>query len=173
MTSAYVQSRLEAVAMVMREGLEDPLDDMGLVQQQLEQISVIMRMDYAKTCSLLISLFEQSAQSFQELVRSPIATTVDLAIQEGLLWLKKKIQLNFTDSVNNSFNFCPGRLTWLVYIIGAAIGGRVSFTSSDEHDSMDGELVCRFVDWFQIWNFLLLFIFSFSLQCFTVNELDR
>ncbi|KAI9558642.1 hypothetical protein GHT06_015430 [Daphnia sinensis] len=117
-TSAYVQSRLEAVAMVMREGLEDPLDDMGLVQQQLEQISVIMRMDYAKTCSLLISLFEQSAQSFQELVRSPIATPVDLAIQEG-------------------------RLTWLVYIIGAAIGGRVSFTSSDEHDSMDGELVCR------------------------------
>lgn len=88
MTSAYVQSRLEAVAMVMREGLEDPLDDMGLVQQQLEQISVIMRMDYAKTCSLLISLFEQSAQSFQELVRSPIATTVDLAIQEGLLGFK-------------------------------------------------------------------------------------
>lgn len=38
-----------------------------------------------------------------------------------------------------------GRLTWLVYIIGAAIGGRVSFTSSDEHDSMDGELVCRYV----------------------------
>lgn len=57
-----------------------------------------------------------------------------------------KIQLKFTDYVNNSFNFCPGRLTWLVYIIGAAIGGRVSFTSSDEHDSMDGELVCRFVD---------------------------
>ena len=36
-----------------------------------------------------------------------------------------------------------GRLTWLVYIIGAAIGGRVSFTSSDEYDAMDGELVCR------------------------------
>ena len=83
-TSAYVQSRLEAVAMVMREGLEDPLDDMGLIQQQLEQISVIMRMDYAKTCSLLVNLFDQSAQSFQELVNSPItATPVDLAIQEG------------------------------------------------------------------------------------------
>lgn len=69
--------------MVMRDGLEDPLDDMGLVQQQLEQISVIMRMDYAKTCSLLISLFEQSAQSFQKLISSPIQTPVDLAIQEG------------------------------------------------------------------------------------------
>ena len=73
--------------MVMREGLEDPLDDMGLIQQQLEQISVIMRMDYAKTCSLLIGLFEQSAQSFQELVNSPVTTAVDLAIQEGHLFI--------------------------------------------------------------------------------------
>jgi hypothetical protein len=39
--------------------------------------------------------------------------------------------------------FCEGRLTWLVYIIGAAVGGRVSFNSNDEHDAMDGELVCR------------------------------
>ena len=38
-----------------------------------------------------------------------------------------------------------GRLTWLVYIIGAVIGGRVSFASTDEHDEMDGELVCRSV----------------------------
>jgi len=37
-----------------------------------------------------------------------------------------------------------GRLTWLVYIIGAVIGGRVSFASTDEHDEMDGELVCRY-----------------------------
>lgn len=38
---------------------------------------------------------------------------------------------------------CAGRLTWLVYIIGAVIGGRVSFASTDEQDAMDGELVCR------------------------------
>ena len=30
-----------------------------------------------------------------------------------------------------------------MYIIGAAVGGRVSFNSNDEHDAMDGELVCR------------------------------
>ena len=36
-----------------------------------------------------------------------------------------------------------GRLTWLVYIIGAVIGGRVSFTSVEEHDGLDGQLVCR------------------------------
>ena len=27
--------------------------------------------------------------------------------------------------------------------IGSAIGGRVSFNSNEEHDAMDGELVCR------------------------------
>merc|ERR1712126_414114 len=36
-----------------------------------------------------------------------------------------------------------GRPTWLVHIIGTAVGGRVSFNSNDEHDAMDGELVCR------------------------------
>lgn len=36
-----------------------------------------------------------------------------------------------------------GQLTWLVYMIGSAIGGRVSFNTSDDHDAMDGELVCR------------------------------
>ena len=41
------------------------------------------------------------------------------------------------------YDYQEGRLTWLVYIIGAAVGGRVSFNSNDEHDAMDGELVCR------------------------------
>lgn len=41
--------------------------------------------------------------------------------------------------------FCifSGRLSWLVYIIGAVIGGRISFASTDDHDAMDGELACR------------------------------
>lgn len=43
----------------------------------------------------------------------------------------------------NGISPVAGRLTWLVYIIGAVIGGRVSFASTDEQDAMDGELVCR------------------------------
>lgn len=39
--------------------------------------------------------------------------------------------------------FISGQLTWLVYIIGSAVGGRVSFNSNEEHDTMDGELVYR------------------------------
>ncbi|OWK49924.1 Exportin-7, partial [Lonchura striata] len=101
-----------------RDGLEDPLEDTGLVQQQLDQLSTIGRCEYEKTCALLVQLFDQAAQSYQELLQSASASPMDLAVQEG-------------------------RLTWLVYIIGAVIGGRVSFASTDEQDAMDGELVCR------------------------------
>ncbi|XP_025937683.1 exportin-7 isoform X4 [Apteryx rowi] len=117
-TKAYITSRLESVHIILRDGLEDPLDDTGLVQQQLDQLSTIGRCEYEKTCALLVQLFDQSAQSYQELLQSATASPMDVAVQEG-------------------------RLTWLVYIIGAVIGGRVSFASTDEQDAMDGELVCR------------------------------
>uniref|UniRef100_A0A0K8S6Q8 Exportin-7/Ran-binding protein 17 TPR repeats domain-containing protein n=3 Tax=Lygus hesperus TaxID=30085 RepID=A0A0K8S6Q8_LYGHE len=89
-----------------------------MVQQQLEQLSVIGRCEYQKTCALLVQLFDQSATMYQKLLSSPNAHQLDVQTQQG-------------------------RLTWLVYIIGSAIGGRVSFNGNDEHDAMDGELVCR------------------------------
>ncbi|KAH9499291.1 Exportin 7 [Bulinus truncatus] len=115
-TKAYITSRLESVHVIVRDQLEDPLEDHGMIAQQLEQLSTIGRCEYEKTCSLLVQLFDDSAQRYQERISS--GPSVELAIEEG-------------------------RLTWLVYIIGAVIGGRVSFASTDEHDAMDGELVCR------------------------------
>ncbi|XP_006864910.1 PREDICTED: ran-binding protein 17 [Chrysochloris asiatica] len=35
------------------------------------------------------------------------------------------------------------RLAWLVYLVGTVVGGRLTYTSTDEHDAMDGELSCR------------------------------
>lgn len=63
--------------------MEDPLDDTGLVQQQLDQLSTIGRCEYEKTCALLVQLFDQSAQSYQELLQSATAIPVDVAVQEG------------------------------------------------------------------------------------------
>jgi len=103
--------------------MEDPLDDHGMVTQQLEQLSVIGRCEYGKTCQLLVQLFDRHARDYQDMLAAVAgngnaAAKLELAIQEG-------------------------RLTWLVYIIGSAVGGRVSFNSNEEHDAMDGELVCR------------------------------
>lgn len=94
-SNAYITSRLESVAVVVREGLEDPLDDLGMVQQQLEQLSVIGRCEYQKTCTLLVQLFDQAARLYQELMSQSVTPTqqMDILIQEG-------------------------QLTWLVYIIG-------------------------------------------------------
>ena len=58
-TQAYIRARLESVAVVVRDGLEDPLDDAGMVTQQLDQLSVIGRCEYGKTCQLLVQLFDQ------------------------------------------------------------------------------------------------------------------
>lgn len=80
-TSAYITSRLESVAVVVREGLEDPLDDLGMIQQQLEQLSVIGRCEYQKTCMLLVQLFDQAVRSYSELLANP--SQVEITIQEG------------------------------------------------------------------------------------------
>jgi exportin-7 len=110
---------------VVQETLEDPLEDLGMVQQQLEQLSVIGRCEYQKTCTLLVQLFDQAARTYQELMAIPRTS--------GVVSPTQHVEITVQE----------GRLTWLVYIIGSAIGGRVSFNSNEEHDTMDGELVCR------------------------------
>lgn len=60
----------------------------------------------------------QTAGEYQELLRNPVNNAMEIAVHES-------------------------QLTWLVYIIGAAIGGRMTFTANDEHDILDGDLVVR------------------------------
>ncbi|XP_070090024.1 ran-binding protein 17 isoform X9 [Equus caballus] len=117
-TKAFITSRLESVAIVVRDNLDDPLDDPATVFQQLEQLCTVSRCEYEKTCTLLVQLFDQNAQNYQKLLHSASGMTVDMAIQEG-------------------------RLAWLVYLVGTVVGGRLTYTSTDEHDAMDGELSCR------------------------------
>ncbi|KAF9812365.1 hypothetical protein SFRURICE_005476 [Spodoptera frugiperda] len=112
-TAAYIGSRLDSVSCVLREGVEDPLEDLGTVQQQLEQLSVVGRCEYGKTCQLLVAHFDRAAAAYS------------------------------VEAQPQQIHILQGQLTWLVYIIGAAIGGRASVNTCDENDAMDGELVCR------------------------------
>ena len=64
-----------------RDGLEDPLDDLGMVQQQLDQISTIARCEYKKTCRLLVSLFDETAQAYQQALN--VNNRLECAIKEG------------------------------------------------------------------------------------------
>lgn len=57
---------LRIISFPCSEGLEDPLEDTGMVAQQLEQVSVIARCEYGKTCALLVALFDSAAGGYQE-----------------------------------------------------------------------------------------------------------
>ncbi|XP_012662088.1 ran-binding protein 17 [Otolemur garnettii] len=81
-TKAFITSRLESVAIVVRDHLDDPLDDTATVFQQLEQLCTVSRCEYEKTCTLLVQLFDQNAQNYQKLLHSTSGITVDMAIQE-------------------------------------------------------------------------------------------
>ena len=65
-----------------------------MVQQQLEQLSVIGRCEYQKTCALLVQLFDQSATIYQELLSSQNAHQMYVSIKQGkfniiILFIKK------------------------------------------------------------------------------------
>ncbi len=45
-TTAYITSRLEAVPIIFRDGLEDPLDDPSALLQQLDQLSTIGKFNF-------------------------------------------------------------------------------------------------------------------------------
>lgn len=72
-----------------REGIEDPLDDLGMVQQQLEQLAVIGRCEYLKTCTLLVQLLDQTARAYQEALATSSSPSMKLSIQEGLKIITK------------------------------------------------------------------------------------
>ena len=62
----YTQSRLDALKSddVLYVELFD--NDQAILQQQLEMISIMSRLDYNKTCALLCRCFDDLAQQYQQ-----------------------------------------------------------------------------------------------------------
>jgi hypothetical protein len=46
-------------------------------------MSVIARCEYGKTCQLLVQLFNNAAQSYQEMISNMGTSKIDISIQEG------------------------------------------------------------------------------------------
>ncbi len=84
LTKMYMTSRLESVETVIADNLDNPLDDQTMVSQQLEQMATIGRCEYSKTCQVLITLFDQTASSYQELLASSSsAPSQQMTLREG------------------------------------------------------------------------------------------
>lgn len=64
-----------------------------MVQQQLEQLSVIGRCEYQKTCMLLVQLFDQAVRSYSELLSNP-NQQIEITIQEGNSLIYARVNLH-------------------------------------------------------------------------------
>ncbi|VDK76048.1 unnamed protein product [Litomosoides sigmodontis] len=116
-TATYVESRLQYARAVARGDIsDDPLDDQGAIQQVMEQIAIICRCEYEKSAELIVRLFDHDYTIYERSASNPPSAEARESVA------------------------C---LTWLVTIIGAAIQGRASYNNCEEHDVVDGNLVCR------------------------------
>lgn len=90
--------------------------------EQLEALPPLLRFQYEDTSRLLCRLFEPLAARYSEAAAGTVlggaAGAAELSVVEG-------------------------QLTWLVYVIGAVIRGRLSSAAADSQESLDGELAVR------------------------------
>ncbi len=111
----YVQSRLDALNNddVLYIELFD--NDQTVLQQQLEMISIMSRLDYNKTCALLCTCFDDLAQQYQQAANS--------------------------EAVERRFTF----LIYVLGCVIGARGITLTSLSlpTDDQDLFDGELVVR------------------------------
>ena len=114
---AYVRSRLSSVEAVMQSNgqIEDPLEATSL-REEMEVLPTLGRLKFALTSAMLTSLFD------------PLASVYD----QRLMNLSKA----------EAF-VLESKLTWLVQIIAAILGGRLATSATPEMDKLDGELSAR------------------------------
>lgn len=120
-TETYITSRLDSVrAVAMQGGLaEDPLDNEDQLQDQLDSLPHLCRFQYEHTLKYLTNVMDPLLQTYSECVHlQPGCDTSQLAVLEG-------------------------QLTWLVYVVGAIIRGRLSSSSAESQEVADGELALR------------------------------
>lgn len=96
----------------------------------------VSRCEYDSTCCLLVSLFDQTASAYQKLLQGSLSSP-QLPLREGGHLLVRMVMLNHVS--------CVGQMTWLIYLIGSIIGGRMNQYSATDYGSVDGQLICRCV----------------------------
>eukprot|EP01134_Creolimax_fragrantissima_P000134 CFRG0134T1 len=123
----YYSSRIEAVELILRGGLDDPLKDKEALMEQLEKVAVIARYNYEAVWHSLTAIFDKVARRYQELVTDGRAPSdSDTATQ---------------------IEITHRHLSWIVYItssiIGQRTGGIGGSTVGNNSDLMDGSLCCN------------------------------
>lgn len=118
-TQAYVTSRLESVARcAANPALDDMLDAEDALSEQLEALPYLMRYQYDRSSAYLSQLIDPMIEYYKQAAQQPMA--------------------------GPQLSLLEGQLTWLVYIIGAVIKGRLATSNNaDSQETLDGDLAAR------------------------------
>jgi len=122
---AYITSRLDSVAAAVKGGGEDPLDNEEQVADQLDAIPFLCRFQYRATADFLLAFMDPLVAAYKEASTPGKAGPQDLEVMEG-------------------------QLTWLVHLVGAIIKGRLSSSSAESQEPIDGDLAARVFGLLQI-----------------------
>ncbi|KAI1719305.1 exportin-7-B [Ditylenchus destructor] len=113
--TAFIQSRIYLCEVVVRDGLDDPLDDHGTIKQLMELFTVVSRRDYKRTAQDLILLFDEN-----------MSVLTQAALNNDALTIARK------------------RLIWIITMMAAGVNGKTASNSCEiDDDVYDGEVVSR------------------------------
>lgn len=127
---SYIKCMIESVEVVVQSDrtLEDPLDDEGSLKEQLERLPVICLFQYTSVAQYLISFLDPILRAYEEKVLKN-STSHPPPSQE----------------VARQIEVLDGQLTWVVYMVGAIIGGHstTELHGSEGQESIDANLASR------------------------------
>lgn len=114
---AYLQSRLASVDVVAQSNgcAEDPLEAPCL-REEMEALPTLGRLKFAQSSAMLTGLFDPLAAAYEQRL---------LNLSKGEAFV------------------IESKLTWMVQVIAAVLGGRLATSSTPEADKLDGELSAR------------------------------
>lgn len=122
---SYIQTMLESVDTVVASdgGVEDPLEDESSLREAMDRLPVIARLQFETVAQSLLGVFESLLGQYMQ-----------------------GITMAQTPQVATQLQIIEGRMTWLIYIIAAVIGGQSDPRKSSGELQWDGRLCkCVFI----------------------------
>ncbi|KAL3918381.1 MAG: hypothetical protein SGILL_004261 [Bacillariaceae sp.] len=105
----YIDSMLGSAEAVLRSdgALEDPLDDDGSLREQMDRLPVIARFQYAPVAQMILSKFDPLLEQYKNMISQ----------------LGNGATSSAPADAQQSMAIVEGQLTWLMYMVGAIVGG--------------------------------------------------
>ncbi|KAF9187737.1 hypothetical protein BGZ51_001122 [Haplosporangium sp. Z 767] len=140
LSRAYMKSRLECAQAVIDGEVDDPLESEEELVTTLEMFATVARTKYVDSGRYILAEFKDLSKKYRELIQ--VASVGSISPTVG------------SNDIKERLNVVEMQLTWMVYMIAALVGGRLSYQSTGEQDQMDGEMsseVFGFIHQLQLW----------------------